>query len=362
MATDVDTVIIGAGVVGLAIARAVARFGREVIVLEAENAIGTGTSSRNSEVIHAGLYYEPGSRKARHCVRGRALLYDYCRARGIGFRRTGKLVVAHDESEAPVLEQILARGRANGVDDLVLIGAREMRRLEPELAGHAALHSPSSGILDTHGFMLSLLGEAEECGAALALNAPVLAGRFSSEGVTLSVGGADPMELTAACVINAAGLQAAAVAARFEAIDRPPPPMKFAKGNYFGLTGKVPFSHLIYPVPEPGGLGVHLTLDMAGRARFGPDVEWIGEIDFAVDPARAQPFYRAIRRYWPALPDGSLYPDYCGIRPKLAGGGSDFEIDTANGRMINLYGIESPGLTASLSLAEEVAALRDGLA
>lgn len=356
---DIDCIVIGAGVVGLAVARTLSLHGREVIVLEAAPAIGTGISSRNSEVIHAGLYYAPDSRKARHCVRGRAMLYAYCETRGIPHKRLGKLVVARDESEVAALEAIAARAARNGVDDLRFIDRAQIAALEPALSSHAALHSPSTGIIDTHALMLSLLGELEDNGAALALDTPVVSGEVWEGGVEIVTGGAEPARIVARCVVNCAGLAATDVASRVAGLAAAPPQMRFAKGNYFGMTGRVPFSRLVYPVPEPGGLGVHVTLDMGGRARFGPDVEWIDEIDFNVDPARATPFYEAIRRYWPGLPDGSLYPDYCGIRPKPVEGDGDFIIDVATPGIISLYGIESPGLTSSLSIADEVASAAD---
>lgn len=356
MTFDVECIVVGAGVVGLAVARALARSGREVVVLEAENAIGTGISSRNSEVIHAGLYYPPDSLKARYCVRGRQMLYEYCASHGVPFRRTGKLVVACDASEATTLESIEARARRNGVEGLAWLDRRTALSMEPALDVHCALHSPETGIVDTHSLMLSLLGEAQDHGAMVAFLSPVIAGSVGPDGVSVEVGGKEPGVLTARCLVNAAGLAAASVAGGFEGLTRPPPAMRFAKGNYFGLNGRAPFSRLVYPVPEPGGLGVHLTLDMGGRARFGPDVEWIDAIDFAVDPGRAEPFYAAIRRYWPGLPDNSLHADYSGIRPKIDGQAQpDFVIDTANGPMVNLYGIESPGLTSCLAIADDVA-------
>jgi L-2-hydroxyglutarate oxidase LhgO len=355
MEADIDCVVIGAGVVGLAVARAMALAGHEVIVLEAEPAIGMGTSSRNSEVIHAGLYYHRDSLKARHCVRGRAMLYDFCASRGVPHRKLGKLVVAHDETELPALEAIASHAMRNGVDDLRLVERRELARLEPALHTRAALHSPSTGIIDSHALMLSLLGEAEDNGAALALNTPMVSAQIRDGGIVIEAGGADPARLAARFIVNAAGLAAASVATRIDGLTTPPPATKYAKGNYFSLDRRAPFSHLVYPVPEPGGLGVHLTLDMTGRARFGPDVEWIETIDYTVDPRRAAPFYRAIRRYWPGLPDGSLHADYCGIRPKIAGQeAADFVIETDTPRVINLYGIESPGLTSCLSLADEI--------
>lgn len=357
MDTDIDCIVIGAGVVGLAVGRALALSGLEVVVIEAADAIGTGISSRNSEVVHAGLYYPPESLKARLCVRGRAMLYSYSEDRGIAYRRLGKLVVAHDEGELPALDAIASRARKNGVDDLDLLDRSRIAAMEPALRAYAALHSPSTGIIDTHALMLSLQGDIEDNGGVIAFSTPVLSGAVDGGRVVVETGGSDPARLLARCVVNAAGLEAARVAERFDGLVTRPPDMRFAKGNYFAIAGRVPFSRLIYPVPEPGGLGVHLTLDMAGRARFGPDVEWIDTIDFGVDPGRAEPFYRAIRRYWPALPDGSLHADYCGIRPKIADQAvADFVIEAASVNLVNLYGIESPGLTSCLAIADEVAA------
>lgn len=363
MAEKVDCVIIGAGVVGLAIARAFAMRGRETWVLEAEDAIGTGTSSRNSEVIHAGIYYPPGSAKARLCVAGKQLLYPYCEARGIEHRRCGKLIVAADTEQVRELEQIAATARANGVMDLRWLTAAEAKAMEPALSCVAALLSPSTGIIDSHGFMLALQGDFEGAGGTVALRAPVSGGHCAPDGIHLEAGSDDVIELSARVVVNSAGLSAQQVARRIDGVPgQSIPPSAYAKGNYYVLQGKAPFRHLIYPVPEPGGLGVHLTLDLAGQARFGPDVEWIGKLDYTVDPARAQRFYEVIRRYWPALPDGSLHPAYAGIRPKLSGAGAaaaDFLIQGPDshgvGGLINLYGIESPGLTAALAIAEHVA-------
>jgi L-2-hydroxyglutarate oxidase LhgO len=359
----VDCVIIGAGVVGLAVARALALRGRETLVLEAEEAIGTGISSRNSEVIHAGIYYPPGSAKARFCVAGKQLLYAYCEARGIGHRRCGKLIVAADEEQVPVLEKIEATARANGVADLQWLTAAGARAMEPALSCVAALLSPSTGIIDSHGLMLALQGDLEEAGGAVALRAPVRRGHCGQDEIHLEAGSDELIELAARVVINSAGLQAQQLARRIEGVpEQSIPPSAYAKGNYYVLQGKAPFRHLIYPVPEPGGLGVHLTLDLAGQARFGPDVEWVEKLDFNVDPGRAARFYRAIRCYWPGLPDGSLHPGYAGIRPKLTGpgaSGADFLIQgpEAHGMrgLINLYGIESPGLTAALAIGEYVA-------
>lgn len=356
----VDCVVVGAGVIGLAVARALAQAGREVIVAEAEAQIGSGTSSRNSEVIHAGIYYPAGSLKARLCVAGRDRLYTYCAERGVAVRRCGKLIVASTAEQAVRLAGIRAGAEANGVRDLVLLDRDRTLELEPALDVAAALMSPSTGIVDSHGFMLSLQGDAEAAGAAIAFCTPLCKGRIERDGVVLEFGGDQPFTLHAAHVINAAGLFAHAVAAAIEGVPRATiPTVAYAKGNYFALAGRCPFSRLIYPLPEPGGLGVHLTLDMAGRARFGPDVEWVDRLDYTVDPSRAEPFYAAIRSYWPGLPDGTLYPDYAGIRVKLGGAAApDFRIDRPCGnRLINLYGFESPGLTASLAVGEEVAAL-----
>jgi L-2-hydroxyglutarate oxidase LhgO len=361
----VECVVIGAGVVGLAAARALALSGREVVLLEAAETIGTGTSSRNSEVIHAGLYYPAGSLKATLCVAGRQALYDYCASRGIGHRRTGKWIVATSEEEVALLHQIKAKAAANGATDLFFLDAETIRREEPALRCVAALASPSSGIVDSHGLMLSLLGEAEAHGAAIAYLTPVLAGRVAERGVTIETGGPAAMSLAADLVVNAAGLAAPSIARAISGMNPElVPAQRLAKGNYFSLTGKAPFGRLIYPVPVPGGLGTHITLDLAGRARFGPDVEWIEQIDYRVEPTRAEPFYAAVRRYWPGLPDGALQPDYAGIRPKigLAGGADpDFMIQGPAQHgvqgLINLFGIESPGLTASLAIASRVAEL-----
>jgi L-2-hydroxyglutarate oxidase LhgO len=363
-------VVIGAGVVGLAIARRLALAGREVIVLEEEGEIGAHTSSRNSEVIHAGIYYPQGSAKARFCVAGRDMLYRYCAERGVEHRRCGKLIVASSEAEEPELARIATAAAANGVDDLKRLDAVEVAAMEPALNATAALLSPSTGIIDSHGLMLAYQGEAEERGAMIAFHAPVLSGRVGEGGISLSAGGDAPMELDCCTVINSAGLGAPAIAARLQGFPAKYAPQQWlAKGNYFTLTPMPPFSRLIYPVPEPGGLGVHLTLDLAGRARFGPDVEWIDAMNYAVDPARGDRFYAAIRKYWPDLPDDSLEPGYAGIRPKLGPKGTpaaDFVIEgpAVHGvaGLVNLFGIESPGLTASMAIAEHVAELlQEGL-
>lgn len=370
---QIDTVVIGAGVVGLACARALARAGHEVVVLEAENAFGTGTSARNSEVIHAGLYYPPGSLRARLCLRGKALLYEFCQSHGVAHRRCGKLVVACSDDELPQLQALQANALACGLHDLQWLDAAQARALEPELAGVAALLSPSTGIVDSHGLMLALLGEAEGHGAMLALCSPVTGLRPVDGGLELDVGGATPSRLRARQVVNAAGLQAPALARTLVgqglAAEQVPQP-HFAKGCYFTLPGRAPFSRLIYPAPgahgKAGHLGVHLTLDLGGQARFGPSFAWMdtqdaAALDYRVDPAIADGFYAEVRRYWPGLADGSLQPGYAGMRPKISGPGepaADFRIDgpARHGLpgLVNLFGIESPGLTASLAIAEAV--------
>lgn len=361
---EVDCVVVGAGVIGLACARRIAQTGGDVLILEAEGEIGSGVSARNSEVIHAGLYYPTGSLKARLCVSGRARLYAYCAEHGVTARRVGKLVVATSAEQIPSLHALMEQARANGVDDLAAITADEARRLEPELACVAAFRSPSTGIIDTHGLMLSLLGEAEAQGAALARHAPVERGWVEDDGrITLAVGGADPMHVTARLLVNAAGLGAQAIARNLGSYPQDRiPPLHYAKGNYFSLSGQSPFSRLIYPMPEAAGLGVHLTLDLAGQARFGPDVEWVNTLDYDVEPKRGDTFYAAIRTYWPGLRDGALQPAYAGIRPKLQAPGepaADFRIDGPEVHglpgQVHLYGIESPGLTSCLAIADEVA-------
>ncbi len=365
MMEHVDAVVIGAGVVGLACAKFLAESGREVIVLERETAFGSGISARNSEVIHAGLYYPPGSLKATLCVAGRKALYAYCAERGIAHRRLGKLVVASRVPQLPALEAIAARARANGVDDLRPLGAADVRTLEPELDAAGGLLSPSTGIVDSHGLMQALLADAERHGAVLALASPVCGGRTDRTGIVLDVGGSAPMQLRARCVINAAGLDAPRLGHTLAGPAALHAPQAFyARGVYFSLVGRAPFSHLIYPVPEAGGLGVHLTLDLGGQARFGPDVEWIEQPDYQVDSARAERFYAAIRSWWPGLADGRLQPAYAGVRPKIVGPGeadADFRIDgpSAHGvpGLVHLYGIESPGLTAALAIGARVAAI-----
>jgi L-2-hydroxyglutarate oxidase LhgO len=362
----VDCVVIGAGVVGLAVARALAIAGREVIVVEAAEGIGTETSSRNSEVIHAGIYYPKGSLMARTCVAGRRMLYAYCAERGVPHLNCGKLIVATDEAESARLAEIKGRAEANGVEGMRLLGAAEAMAMEPNLRCTAALLSPSTGIVDSHSYMLALQGDAEAHGAMFAFNSPVTRGRVVDGGVEIEVGGTEPMTLRCRLLVNSAGLHAPTLARKIAGMpsDRVPTAY-YAKGNYFTLTGRSPFSRLIYPVPVPGGLGVHITVDMGGQAKFGPDVEWIdsieGGIDYTVDPHRADKFYAAVRRYWPGLEDGALQPGYAGIRPKTVPQGApaqDFVIQGPAEHgvpgLINLFGIESPGLTASLALAGQV--------
>jgi L-2-hydroxyglutarate oxidase LhgO len=359
---EVDAVVVGAGVVGLAVARALALRGLHTLLLEAGRGIGTGVSSRSSEVIHAGLHDPPHWLKARCCVRGRMLLYEFCRARGVPHAACGKFVVATSPAQTGDLDALAQRGRANGVEGLRLLTASEAVAAEPALRCSAALHSPQTGIVDSHALMWALLGEFEAAGGLLACEAPVTAGEAAASGLQLQVGGREPMSLKAGLVVNAAGLHAPQVAAAFSGL-RPGsvPTARYAKGSYFSLSGRAPFSRLIYPLPEPGGLGVHLTLDLGGRARFGPDVEWVDAIDYRVDPLRAESFYASIRRYWPALGEGALQPAYAGVRPKISGPGepaADFQVQGAREHglagLVNLFGIESPGLTACLALAEEV--------
>jgi L-2-hydroxyglutarate oxidase LhgO len=354
--------VIGAGVVGLAVARALAMAGREVVILEAEDAIGTHTSSRNSEVIHAGIYYPQGSLKATSCVEGKEKLYEYCVSHGVPHRRSGKLIVAADDSQLAELEQIQKKAHANGVSDVVWMTREQALALEPELQCVAALYSPSTGIIDSHALMLAYQGDAEAHGAMLALKSFLIGGEVTADGFVLHVGGTEAMTIKARLVVNSAGLRAPSVAKSIEGYDRSHAPRElYAKGNYYSLARRSPFSRLVYPIPEPGGLGVHVTLDMGGQARFGPDVEWVDKIGYDVDPRRAERFYAAIRRYWPGLPDGALSPGYSGIRPKTAGPGEpapDFHIQGAREHgipgLVHLFGIESPGLTASLALAGAV--------
>lgn len=360
---EVDAVVVGAGVVGLAVARALARSGREVLILEAADAFGTGTSSRNSEVVHAGIYYPRGSLKARLCVAGRDALYRYCETHGVPHRRCGKLIVATSEAQLAQLDSIRAAAAANGVE-LQRLTAAQAIEMEPNLHCIGALHSPNTGIVDSHGYMMALLGEAEGHGATLVCDSPVSAARLDGKSIVVIAAGE---EIRTSLLVNSAGLQAPALAGLIEGFPAEHVPQAFfAKGNYFTLAGRSPFTRLVYPVPEPGGLGVHLTLDLAGRARFGPDVQWVDSPEYEVDPRRADRFYAEIRRYWLGLQDASLEPAYAGIRPKLSGPGApneDFRIEGASTHgvkaVINLFGIESPGLTSSLAIAERVTELAD---
>ena len=364
MTEQVDCVVVGAGVVGLAVARALALQGREVMVLEAEDAIGTGTSSRNSEVIHAGIYYPAGSLKAQLCVQGKQMLYEYCAERGIAHQRCGKLIVASSAAQNEQLKGIQAKAKANGVDDLRWLDADEVKALEPALQCTAALLSPSTGIVDSHGLMLSLQGDLENAGGMVVFHARVAKARVlaAEQGIELTM--ADGMQLQANTVVNAAGLTAPALARHFEGFAQDKLPQAYyAKGSYFTLTGRAPFSHLIYPIPEAAGLGVHLTLDLGGQAKFGPDVQWVDSPDdLQVDPAKAEAFSAEIRRYWPCLEDGALQPGYAGIRPKISGpndAAADFCIQGPKEHgvagVVQLFGIESPGLTSCLAIAAKVA-------
>ena len=358
---DLECVVVGAGAVGLAIARALARSGREVLVLEAGDRIGAETSSRSSEVIHAGLYYPTGSLKHRLCVAGREALYRFCAKTGVPHRKLGKLVIASDEAQRPALAALAATAERNGVPILAL-DAAAVRKLEPALRAVAGILSPETGIVDSHALMLALQGEAEAHGAVTALRSPVLRGERSPHGFLLEVGGAEPGRLSAGLVVNAAGLGAERLSRSIAGI--PPasvPRIHLARGVYFTLRSKPPFSRLIYPMPDAATLGVHLTLDLAGRARFGPDIEWIDRIDYSVDPSRAPLFEKAIRSYWPDLPQEALQPGYAGIRPKLQAPGEpprDFLIQGPGEHgipgYVALYGIESPGLTSSLAVGERV--------
>ncbi len=367
---DTDAVVIGAGVVGLAVARALAQAGHAVVILEAATAYGTGISARNSEVIHAGLYYAPGSLKARLCVRGRALLYEFCTSRGIAHRRCGKLLVATRAQDVDQLDAIAARAAACGVDSLRRLTRDEALQMEPALVCEATLWSPDSGIVDSHGLMTQLLAEAEAAGASLAVASPFAGARRAGDAWVLQTGGAEPYEMSTRWLVNCAGLGAQAAARQMQSFPAAAiPPLHLAKGHYFALAARAPFTHLVYPTPVDGGLGVHLTLDLGGQARFGPDVQWLPDatpetLDYRVDPSRQAGFEADIRRYWPGLPAGALQPDYAGVRPKLSGPGQparDFHIagpqDHGCAGVVQLFGIESPGLTSCLAIAEHVAAL-----
>jgi L-2-hydroxyglutarate oxidase LhgO len=364
---SIQTVVVGAGVVGLAVARALAMSGREVIVLEAQDAIGTGTSSRNSEVIHAGIYYPTGSLKAELCVQGNTLLYDYAAKKGFDAKRCGKLIVATHADQSASLFSLYQKAIANGVPGMQLLSKEQALAIEPELSCVQALWSPSSGIVDSHGYMLALQGDLESHGGMVAFNSPLAAARVTNDGIELDCEGDESLTLRAAEVINAAGLYAPLVAQKIQGLAKLKVPQAFyAKGNYYSLAQKAPFTHLVYPIPEAAGLGVHLTLDLGGQARFGPDVEWLevdhpDDINYVVDSTRSDSFYAEIRRYWPGLKQGSLRPAYSGVRPKIVGPGAnaaDFVIDDERQHgvpgLVNLFGIESPGLTAALAIADRV--------
>ena len=361
----VECIVIGAGVVGLAVARALALRGREVIVLERHDVIGSEVSSRNSGVIHAGLYYPNGSVKARVCVAGKHALYDFCASHGVGHARAGKLVVATEDEQIEAMDTLVERARGNGVDDLMRLEPREVRELEPEVECVGALLSPSTGIIDVHDYMLALEGDAEAHGAMVALGSPCRGGSVRDDGIRIDVGGAEPASLVSDVVVNAAALGAQDVARNIEGMDPSHVPrLHYAKGNYFYLSGRSPFSHLVYPMPSGAWLGVHVGLDLGNRCRFGPDLHWVDSLDYDVDASRIESFYASIRRYYPALRDGALLPDYTGIRPKIYGPGETAPDFVIQGRethgidgLVNLFGIESPGLTSSLAIAEEVAVL-----
>lgn len=359
---EIECIVIGAGVVGLACARALALAGHDVVIVEANYAIGMETSSRNSEVIHSGIYYPTGSLKASACVSGRDKLYEYCAQRGIAHQRLGKLIVATSDEDLSTIEGLLIKGQQNGVSDLKLISKKETLNKESELSCVGALWSPLTGIIDSHSFMLAMQGDLEDQGGMIAFNTPLVRGEANPGHVVLETGGEAPTRLQAKLVINCGGLKAQEIASAIDGFSiKHIPQRSLARGVYFDLAGRSPFSHLIYPAPEPGGLGVHATLDIGGQCRFGPDVEWIDKVDYQLDANRSQHFYNRIRQYWPGLKDGALKPAYAGIRPKIVGRGEpagDFIIqgpdEHGSGPIINLFGIESPGLTSSLALAEEV--------
>jgi L-2-hydroxyglutarate oxidase LhgO len=361
---ELDAVVIGGGVVGVAVARELALRGREVTLLEAENRLGNHSSSRNSEVIHAGIYYAQGSLKAKLCTAGKARMYEYCAAANVPHRRIGKLIVATTEAEIGALDGILARAVGCGVTDLQWLEASEISRLEPAVRAVRGLFSPSTGIVDSHELMAAMRRDARAHGAHIGFDSPVVGGAIRANGIELRVGGAEPSRVRCATVVNAAGLRAQDVARSLEGLSASTiPGQYYAKGHYFTLAGRSPFAHLVYPVPVSGGLGVHVTLDLAGQTRFGPDVSWLDGVDYAFDESRAEAFCAAIRRYFPSLANGALVPGYTGIRPKLSPAGSpadDFLVQGPSEHgvpgLVNLYGIESPGLTASLALAELVAA------
>ena len=365
MIDRVECVVIGAGVVGLAIARRLAMAGKEVVVVDSADMIGTETSSRNSEIIHAGIYYPKDSLKALLCVQGKHALYDYCPAHGVSHEQLGKIIVATSEDQVSELERLKQVAYGNGVPDLEWMTPADVHEVEPAVFCVAALWSPSTGIIDSHGLMLAFQGDAESHGAMIAFMSPVTKGNVTDNGIVLEIGGADPMTVQADIVVNSAGLWAQQLAHRIDGIPKDAvPPSYLCKGNYYTLAGKAPFRHPIYPVPEKAGLGVHVTVDLGGQVRFGPDVEWVESIDYDVDPARADVFYEAVRRYYPGLADGAILPGYSGIRPKIQAPGEnahDFVIQGSDVHgidgLVNLFGIESPGLTASMPIADRVANL-----
>ena len=359
---QIDCAVVGAGVVGLAVARALALAGREVIVLEAEDAIGIHTSSRNSEVIHAGIYYPQGSLKARLCVAGKQLLYDYCRQRAVPHGNIGKIIVAHDDTERSAVGSYIDKAGANGVGDLRWLSRSELAEMEPAVDCVAGVISPSTGIIDSHALMLALQGDAENAGALIVFKSPLKSGKVTADGIVLEVGGAEPMSIRCNAVVNCAGLRAPQVARTITGIpEQTIPHAYFAKAHYYTLSGKSPFHHLVYPLAHAAHLGVHVTIDLGGQARFGPDIDWVDEVDYSFDHSREQLFYEAIRRYWPDLRDGQLQPGYTGIRPKISGPNepaADFRIDGPDDhgipQLVNLYGIESPGLTSCLAIGDHV--------
>ena len=363
----IDCAVIGAGVIGLAVARRLALSGREVVVLEAESSIGNHTSSRNSEVIHAGIYYPTGSLRARMCVAGKLALYGYCAERGIAHRRIGKVIVATAADEIPTLHKYKEQGERNGVDDLRWLTGDEVHALEPNVRAVAGVLSPSTGIIDSHGLMLAYQGDTENRGGCIVFQSPVIGGRATADGTILEVGGREPMQIRARAVVNAAGLTAPSVSRSIAGVPAESIPGQFfCKGHYYVLGGKAPFTRLVYPVGSGLWHGVHVTLDLAGQVKFGPDLHWQNDADYGFDESRESAFYAAIRHYYPALADGALRPGYTGIRPKITAKGepaADFSIqgprDHGVAHMVNLYGIESPGLTSSLAIADHVAALLD---
>lgn len=362
MTGKVDVIVVGAGVVGLAVARGYAQAGRDVLIVEQESAIGLHSSSRNSEVIHAGIYDEPLSLKAKLCSKGKTLLYAYCAQMGVSFKKNGKLIVAQSKTEIGKLQTLLQNARACGVDDLIWLDGAEAMKLEPELHCVAALLSPSTGLIASGQLMLTLLGDAEAAGATLALNSKVGAGKLTSDGVSLTIESSneEPLQMSASLVINCAGHGAHEFAKSIAGYDTATPPARFlAKGTYCSVSGRSPFSHHIYPVPVQGGLGTHVTNDMGGSAKLGPDVRWIADLNYEVDQQIGESFKSSCEGFWPGIRDRDVTPTYCGVRPKLSGPGEpsvDFQIQRVGERhhakLINLFGIESPGLTSSLAIAE----------